>query len=338
MNSELKVILWQQFGATIDMLENAIEACPDEVWGDRSRNPEYWYLAYHTLFWLDLYLQGPVEGFRPPAPYGLEELDPAGLLPDRVYTKAEMLDYLRACREKCRVAIAGLTAQGASKRHTFGWGEVSYLERLLYNMRHVQHHAAQLNLILRQRIDSAPGWVGITKRPLDGPGGGRRGRRGLGAGGPTMFRALDQFDARFSGWMARHGVRLLRISVGVVFLWFGFLKFFPGMSPAQGLATDTIRVMTFGAMSPEAARIVLAAWETVVGLGLFFGVFLRATLFLLWLQMLGTLTPLFFFPDLCFTRFPYAPTMEGQYIIKNFVLISAGLVIGATVRRERQAS
>jgi uncharacterized membrane protein YkgB len=152
-----------------------------------------------------------------------------------------------------------------------------------------------------------------------------------------MRHHVDQIDARFSEWMARHGVRLLRISVGVVFLWFGFLKFFPGMSPAQGLATDTIRVMTFGAVSPETARIVLAAWETVVGLGLVFGIYLRVTLFLLWLQMLGTLTPLFFFPDVCFTQFPYAPTMEGQYIIKNFVLISAGIVIGATVRGRGRA-
>lgn len=168
MNPELRTLLWQQFGAAIDMLENAIVACPDEVWGDRRPNPQYWYLAYHTLFWLDLYLQGPVEGFHPPAPYGLEELDPAGVLPSRVYTKAEMLDYLRACREKCRVAIAGLTAEGAAKPIACHWGAMGYLELLLYNMRHVQHHAAQLNLILRQRIDSAPGWVGVTKRPLGG--------------------------------------------------------------------------------------------------------------------------------------------------------------------------
>ena len=168
MNPETRTLLWQQFGATIDMLENAITACPDEVWGDRRTNPEYWYLAYHTLFWLDLYLQGPVEGFRPPAPYGLEELDPAGVLPDRVYTKAEMLDYLGTCREKCRVAIAGLTDERAAKQIACHWGAMGYLELLLYNMRHVQHHAAQLNLILRQRIDSAPRWVGITKRPLGG--------------------------------------------------------------------------------------------------------------------------------------------------------------------------
>ena len=86
--------LWRQFGAAIDMLENAIHACPDEIWNDRSRTPEYWYLVYHTLFWLDLYLHGSVEGFAPPAPYTLDELDPAGVMPPRVYARHEMQAYL----------------------------------------------------------------------------------------------------------------------------------------------------------------------------------------------------------------------------------------------------
>src|SRR5262245_11772107 len=80
-----------QFGAAIDMLEKAIVVCPESLWSDRSRHPEYWYLVYHTLFWLDCYLHPSREDFRPPAPYGLEEMDPAGVLPPRVYTKDEML-------------------------------------------------------------------------------------------------------------------------------------------------------------------------------------------------------------------------------------------------------
>ena len=132
--------------------------------------------------------------------------------------------------------------------------------------------------------------------------------------------------------MARHGVRLLRISLGIVFFWFGVLKFFPGLSPATQLALQTIDVLTFGKVSHGVAINVLAAWETAIGLGLIFGVAMRATLLLLWVQMLGTITPIFFFPSLVFTRIPYAPTLEGQYIIKNLVLISAGIVIGATVR------
>lgn len=132
--------------------------------------------------------------------------------------------------------------------------------------------------------------------------------------------------------MARYGILLLRISMGIVFLWFGALKFFPGLSPAADLATRTIDRLTFGLIPPNVSIPVLATWESLIGLGLITGFFMRATLLLLFLQMLGTITPLFFFPQEVFTVFPYAPTLEGQYILKNLVLISAGLVIGATVR------
>ena len=164
MNAAWRTALWQQFGAAIDMLENALVACPEELWSDRSRRPEFWYVVYHTLFCLDLYLFGSVEGFVPPPPFTLDELDPAGILPERPYTKDEMQSYLRHCRERCRATIKALTDEKARRRHTFeDWLESSGLELLLYNMRHVQHHAAQLNLILRQTIDSAPRWVGRAK-------------------------------------------------------------------------------------------------------------------------------------------------------------------------------
>jgi len=151
-----------------------------------------------------------------------------------------------------------------------------------------------------------------------------------------QFRsAFDLIDRRLTGWMVRNGIPLLRLSLGIVFLWFGALKFFPGLSPAQELATRTMGVLTFGRFPAAILIDILAAWEVLIGIGLIFGLFLRATLLLLWLQMLGTITPLFLFPDLAFTRFPFAPTLEGQYIIKNIVLISAGIVIGATVRGGR---
>ncbi len=148
----------------------------------------------------------------------------------------------------------------------------------------------------------------------------------------TTYNQFTTLDARLTRWMAQHGILLLRVSVGVVFFWFGFLKFFPGLSPAEGLATRTIDVLTFGAVPQQAAIFVLATWECLIGIGLIFGIFMRATLLLLWLQMVGTVTPLFLFPAEAFTRFAYAPTLEGQYIIKNIVLVSAGIVIGATVR------
>lgn len=143
---------------------------------------------------------------------------------------------------------------------------------------------------------------------------------------------FDGVDRQITRWMAQYGILLLRVSLGIVFFWFGVLKFFPGLSPAQDLALRTIDILTFGMMPASAAITILATWEMLIGLGLIFGVFMRATLLLLFLQMIGTITPVFFFPDEVFTRIPYAPTLEGQYIIKNLVLVSAGLVIGATVR------
>lgn len=143
---------------------------------------------------------------------------------------------------------------------------------------------------------------------------------------------FDRLDIRITNWMARFGILFLRISLGLVFLWFGVLKFFPGLSPAQDLAERTIQVLTFGLVSANLSTPILAAWECLIGIGLITGVFMRATLLLLFLQMIGTITPVFLFPHEVFTAIPYAPTLEGQYIIKNMVLISAGFVIGATVR------
>lgn len=162
----VKTVLWQQFGAAIEMLENAVRACPEELWGNRSEQPEFWYVVYHTLFFLDLYLSGSVEGFSPPSPFNLDEMDPRGLMPERVYTKDEMQAYLEHGRRKCRERIAALTEEKASERCRFTWGEMSFGELMLDNLRHVQHHAAQLNLILRQKTDSAPGWVATTRVKL----------------------------------------------------------------------------------------------------------------------------------------------------------------------------
>ncbi len=144
--------------------------------------------------------------------------------------------------------------------------------------------------------------------------------------------AFGKIDLALTRWMAQHGITLLRISLGVIFFWFGVLKFFPGLSPAQDLAARTIGAMSFGLLSASISLPVLAAWECLIGLGFITGKFMRATLLLLVMQMAGTLTPLLLFPSETFTQFPIAPTLEGQYIIKNMVLIASGLVIGATVR------
>jgi uncharacterized membrane protein YkgB len=147
-----------------------------------------------------------------------------------------------------------------------------------------------------------------------------------------LYDFFDRVDPVVVEWMARYGVQLTRISLGIVFLWFGALKFFPGLSPAEGLAARTIEQLTGGLVGPALSLPVLAAWECAIGLGLITGRLLRLTLLLLFLQMPGTLLPLLFFPHESFTQVPFAPTLEGQYIIKNLVLISAGIVVGATVR------
>jgi uncharacterized membrane protein YkgB len=148
----------------------------------------------------------------------------------------------------------------------------------------------------------------------------------------TFLGVFDPLDARVTAWMARRGVTLTRVALGIVFLWFGGIKFVPEWSPAAEVATRTITQLSFGLVPPAISLPMLAAWESAIGLGLLSGRFLRTTLLLLFVQMPGTMMPLFLFPDECFRAFPYAPTLEGQYIIKNLVLVAAAIVIGATVR------
>ena len=176
----IKTIVWNQFGAAIDSLEAAIAMCPDHVWSNPalwqdstqktldSYKPEFWYIAYHVIFWTDYYLSNETEeSFRPAAPYGMEEFDERGLVPLRVYSKEELLGYLEFCRQKCRTRINTMNEQMffENTKTTYREG-YTVLETFLYNMRHVQHHMAQLNLLLRQTIDDAPKWVSRTKHTL----------------------------------------------------------------------------------------------------------------------------------------------------------------------------
>ena len=155
--------LWTQFGASIDMLENAIIFCPSELWDNEVK---FWYKAYHTLFFLDYYLNMQPADFKPPAPFTDAEFGDE--LPERTYTKQELLTYLQACREKCHKLIADLTEEQLNNRwiNVSRTMDYSVLEIILYNLRHVQHHAAQLNLLLRQGINDAPKWISRTKHIL----------------------------------------------------------------------------------------------------------------------------------------------------------------------------
>jgi uncharacterized membrane protein YkgB len=146
------------------------------------------------------------------------------------------------------------------------------------------------------------------------------------------LRWIDRVDQRITRTMADHGLTLLRLAIGIVFLWFGVLKFFPGASPAEQLAGRTIETLTLGIVPQSVALPILAIWESAIGIGMIAGRWMRAVLLLLFVQMLGTITPLFLFPTETFRTFPVAPTLEGQYIIKNIVIVSAAFVLGATVR------
>ena len=153
-----KSAIGRQFHAAMDMLSNAIEACPDSVWFDPGPHA-FWYLAFHTLFFADLYLSEQDESqFHPPPPFGLTELED-GVLPERAYSKDELRAYIGHCRKRLDGITLAMTETWVANPCPFPFRGMSNGELLLYNMRHVQHHAAQLNVLLRQKTDSAPNWV-----------------------------------------------------------------------------------------------------------------------------------------------------------------------------------
>jgi hypothetical protein len=180
METSWHTALWRQFGAAIDMLEDALVACPASLWKVRLwRTPpppefppqfgEFWYVSFHALVWLDLYLSGiPEEDFAPPAPFAQGELDSPQALPARPYTKEVLRAYLASLRQKCHDTLVVLTDEQARRPVEYPWSPgqpISFLELQLYNLRHVQEHAAQLSLFLGQHPipDADLGWVPRAK-------------------------------------------------------------------------------------------------------------------------------------------------------------------------------
>lgn len=160
MDTRLKASIWHQYGAALDTLEDAINLCPDHLWAaalwkdaEDARYGQFWFIVYHTLFWTDLYIFGSYPDFVPPPPFK------RGVLPEIPYTKAQICQYLDECRGKCQATIEGLTDEQAHRLCKFNWIEASYLEMLLYSMRHVQEHAAQLNLMLGQHDIQGMDWI-----------------------------------------------------------------------------------------------------------------------------------------------------------------------------------
>ena len=166
-------MLWRQFGASIDMLSECLRDCADDLWEKSlwddhpdqwvaSGFSSFWYLSYHTLFWLDLYLTGAEEGFTPPAPFDLVEMEAGESLP-RIYTREELLGYLETCRRKCQETIITMSNEQARRLCSFSWGELSFAELQLYSLRHVQEHGAQLRMFLGQQAGKSTGWVSTAQ-------------------------------------------------------------------------------------------------------------------------------------------------------------------------------
>ena len=169
--------LWKNFGAAIDMLNNVIIACPDDLWKNEKK---FFYLTYHTVIFLDYYLTVPVRDFKPALPYFLGDADKLPIdavddvIPNEFYSKLDFIFYLSEIREKCKRLITLTPPEKFGQR----WIDASeiemhglcpavvinynLLEILFYNFRHVQHHMAQLNLILRQKTNTAVDWISLV--------------------------------------------------------------------------------------------------------------------------------------------------------------------------------
>lgn len=148
---------------------------------------------------------------------------------------------------------------------------------------------------------------------------------------------FESIDRRIADFMKRIGTPALRVSLAVVFLWFGLLKPL-GMSPAADMVRQTVGWMPF--LSPDGWLSAIGWWEVAIGVTFLFRATIRVAIALLALQMVGTFLPLILLPEVTFQpgRIPYGLTMEGQYIVKNVLIISAALVVGGSVRGEAAGS
>ena len=175
-----KTELWKQFGAAIDMFENAIAKAPEQLWtynystGKDTLNAKhidevrssYWYIAFHTLFFTDYYLDMDPDKFKMPAPFKIKEEDIDEVMPEKIYTKEELLAYVSHCRNKLHNLLKDMDEAKAAHRWKNPWKDYSMIEITMYNMRHVMHHTGQLNMMLGKTSHDLPVWVSQTKVDL----------------------------------------------------------------------------------------------------------------------------------------------------------------------------
>jgi putative oxidoreductase len=163
-------------------------------------------------------------------------------------------------------------------------------------------------------------------------------RWGLRDGAPFagLLARAQTLEAACMRWLTAYSIAVLRVSVGAVFLGFGVLKFFPGVSPAQNLVEATTHILTFGLVPGAAALVGVATLETVIGLCLLFGRAMRAAIYLLVVQLVGILSPIVLLPGRLFSGAGHiAPTLEGQYVLKDIIIVGAALVLAATLNGAR---
>ncbi len=174
MNQIFQESLWKNFAAVIDTLKNIIVICPDQIW---QKEKKIFYMTYHTVIFLDYYLTSPVKDFDPDLPYTISDPDKLALeaiddvIPNQFYSKEELLTYISIIREKCKTLFRQTPMEKFSDRwindHEINMHglcpsfvtKYTFLEILLYNFRHAQHHVAQLNLLLRQKANVAADWI-----------------------------------------------------------------------------------------------------------------------------------------------------------------------------------
>lgn len=176
MINTTKTELWKQFGAALDMFENAINKCPDELWTynystgkdtlqakhiDEVRS-SYWYIAFHTLFFTDYYLDMDPDNFKMPAPFTIKEEDIDEVMPEKIFSKDELLTYTAHCRNKLQNLFKDMDESKAAHRWKNPWKDYSMIEITMYNMRHVMHHTGQLNMMLGKISHDLPVWVSQT--------------------------------------------------------------------------------------------------------------------------------------------------------------------------------
>lgn len=145
-----------------------------------------------------------------------------------------------------------------------------------------------------------------------------------------LFDRFDRLDTGLNRWLVAHSIAVLRVSLGLIFLVFGALKFFPGLSPIEDLATRTTTALTLGLVPPSVGLVMIAALEVTIGLCFVTGRYLRVAVWLMGAQMIGAMSPLVLFPGELFSGILHAPTLVAQYILKDVVLVAVGMVLAST--------